>query len=286
MENGRTYHRFKEGKYYLPNDDAELERLDLQHHLYKLTFHGKLSLAPLEQLKNGLHNVMDIATGTGIWAIEFANEHPSTSVLGTDLSPVQPEFVPPNCRFEIDDAEDEWLYKHKFDYIHGRTLVTCFQDHRNVIKSAFENLNPGGYLEFQDLNLPITSIDNSMDGTALQHWILLCVEAARKLGSDWTRVPKYKDYFAEAGFVDVVEHRYSWPTNSWARGQHNKQLSVWYNQDCIDGIQAFSLAVLTRGLGMSSQEVEMMLVDVRKDIMNRNIHAYLPVYVVIGRKPE
>lgn len=54
-------------------------------------------------------NVLDIATGTGIWAIEFAEEHPHTSVIGTDLSPIQPEFIPPNCQFLIEDCEDDWV---------------------------------------------------------------------------------------------------------------------------------------------------------------------------------
>jgi len=36
-----------------------------------LTLDGKLNLAPVENLEGGLNNVLDIATGTGIWAIEF-----------------------------------------------------------------------------------------------------------------------------------------------------------------------------------------------------------------------
>lgn len=49
----------------------EQDRLDLQHNIYLLMLDGKLHLAPLENMKGGLHNVLDIATGTGIWAIDF-----------------------------------------------------------------------------------------------------------------------------------------------------------------------------------------------------------------------
>src|SRR5580692_8644625 len=96
------------------NRQIEQDRLDLQHHLFLLTLDGRLHLAPIENLSGGIHNVLDIATGTGIWAIEFAAQYPSASVIGTDLSPIQPAFVPPNCRFEVDDAEDPWLYSHQF----------------------------------------------------------------------------------------------------------------------------------------------------------------------------
>jgi hypothetical protein len=44
---------------------------DLQHHLFLLTVGGQLYLAPLKDLPGGVHNVLDIATGTGIWAIEL-----------------------------------------------------------------------------------------------------------------------------------------------------------------------------------------------------------------------
>jgi methylase of polypeptide subunit release factors len=48
-----------------------------------------------------------VGTGTGIWATKFANERPEATVLGTDLSPIQPNLVPQNCSFEIDDLESD-----------------------------------------------------------------------------------------------------------------------------------------------------------------------------------
>jgi ubiquinone/menaquinone biosynthesis C-methylase UbiE len=40
---------------------------DLQHHSFKVMLDGKLNLAPISNPKR----VLDLATGTGIWAIEF-----------------------------------------------------------------------------------------------------------------------------------------------------------------------------------------------------------------------
>ena len=103
---GRTYNAYKdEGLYLMPNDEPELERLDLQHHMCVLSNRGKLFLAPISETPQ---NVLDVGTGTGIWAIEFADEYPSANVVGTDLSPSQPSWVPPNVRFEIDNANDTW----------------------------------------------------------------------------------------------------------------------------------------------------------------------------------
>lgn len=43
---------------------------DLQHHLLYLTFRGKLFTAPIPKDQQ-LHRVLDVGTGTGIWAIDF-----------------------------------------------------------------------------------------------------------------------------------------------------------------------------------------------------------------------
>jgi len=51
----------------LPNDEREQDRLDLQHHSFRVMLNGKLHLAPIK----GANRVLDLATGTGIWAIEF-----------------------------------------------------------------------------------------------------------------------------------------------------------------------------------------------------------------------
>nr|CEG05395.1 unnamed protein product [Fusarium clavum] len=65
------------------------------HHFTLLLLEDKLHLAPL---RPDLQKVLDIGTGTGIWAIDFANEHPHVEVVATEISPIQPSWVPSNLR--------------------------------------------------------------------------------------------------------------------------------------------------------------------------------------------
>ncbi|KAK3935146.1 methyltransferase domain-containing protein [Diplogelasinospora grovesii] len=287
-ENGRTYHAFHSGKYLLPNDESEQDRLeklpDLQHHSFKIMMDGKLHFAPLTRPKR----VLDIGTGTGIWAVEFAQEYREASVIGTDLSPIQPDYVPPNCRFEISDAEeDDWGFDsdHKFDYIRARALVTSCMDGRAMMRRAFDNLEPGGYFELQDPCLPMRCDDGTLDGTALAEWNRLLVDGMLRIGKDLRDNVKWGSYMREVGFVDVVETHAACAFNTWPKGEKNKLLGALSLQNLLEGVDSMGRAVFTRVLGWSADRLDEFLERVKNDLRNKRIHVYCGVYFVHGRKP-
>jgi hypothetical protein len=66
-ENGRRYHKFREGIYNFPNDNSEQEREDMKHAMLSLLCDGQLHFAPFHETPQ---EILDMGTGTGIWAIE------------------------------------------------------------------------------------------------------------------------------------------------------------------------------------------------------------------------
>lgn len=54
---------------------------------------------------------------------------------------------------------------------------------------------------------------------------------------------------------------------------------MWALENISAGLQGLSLALFTRGLGWSAEELEVFLVDVRKDMRNNRIHSYWPMCV-------
>ncbi|KAL1978368.1 hypothetical protein VTN31DRAFT_1227 [Thermomyces dupontii] len=58
--------------YLPPNDETENDRLDIFHELCLTLMHRKLYLAPIKNPQR----VIDLGTGTGIWAIDFADQIP------------------------------------------------------------------------------------------------------------------------------------------------------------------------------------------------------------------
>lgn len=99
------------------------------------------------------------------------------------------------------------------------------------------------------------------------------------LGKDFTRGRRYKELLVKIGFVDVVEKRSQVPIGTWAVGKKMKTLGAWARADLLAGLQAVSMAIMTRGLGMTPEEVEEHLVDVKMEIESNKLHAYFPVYV-------
>jgi hypothetical protein len=80
-ENGRTYHAYKASKaaYFMPNDERENDRLDLQHNIIIRMQDNQLYVSPAGQDKP-LKRVLDAGCGTGIWAMEFGMFETTTVV--------------------------------------------------------------------------------------------------------------------------------------------------------------------------------------------------------------
>ncbi|KAJ3542738.1 hypothetical protein NM208_g3939 [Fusarium decemcellulare] len=283
-ENGRTYHALSSGKYSFPNDEDENNRLDLQHNLWLLTLRGELGLCP--KIQGPVRRVLDAGTGTGIWAIEYADIHPEAEVIGVDLSPIQPSLVPPNCNFELDDLEKDWTWSSPFDFIFARVMTGCFTDMQAFVHKAYENLEPGGYLEMQDLTHPFGCDDGTLpEDIELTRFGQLCIEASANAHRPIDIAPKYKDFLEKAGFIDVVERQFKWPLNRWPKDKHYKELGKWSYINLDTGLEGLALGLFTRFLDWTPDEVRIFCAAMRKQLQDPRIHAYIPIYVVYGRKP-
>lgn len=257
---------------------------DLSADAHRLTFDGQLCLCPKQ---NGAKRVLDLGTGTGIWAMEYADDHPEAEVIGVDLSPIQPEFAPANCIFEIDDLEKEWTWSKPFDFIWWRAMLGCFSDAQAIVQKCFDNLEPGGYLEMHDGTFPPECDDGTLpEDSGLMQLTRLAAQASANLGRPIDISPHYAKLMQEAGFVDIVFAKYKWPTNAWPREVKEKTIGTWTLANVEPGLEGLFLALLTRGLGMSVEETMVLCAQARKDMRNCDIHAYWPVYFCYGRKPE
>ncbi|KAI4240431.1 MAG: hypothetical protein L6R40_005142 [Gallowayella cf. fulva] len=303
FENGRRYHAYKAGSYPLPNDETdigtvlqqELNRIDIKHHVALLLAGGNLHLAPLHNPRR----ILDIGTGTGIWAIEMAEQYPRSHVIGTDLSPVQPTWVPDNVRFEIDDCEARsWTWpENHFDYIHTRFMIASIGNWASMIRKAYKHTKPGGYFELQELDCRFRSDDGTLlDSHNLTYWSELITEAAINYNRPIPRYTDYIQWFEKAGFEDIRQVVFKSAMNPWPKNKVLKEAGKFQLLAHIEGLEGISLGLLTRGLKWKADEVKVLMAKIRPELKDRGIHAYqtkrntfvewvFRVFIT-GRKPE
>lgn len=65
-----------------------------------------------------------------------------------------------------------------------------------------------------------------------------------------------------------------------------KELGRYQQVNMLGGFEAWSMALLTRVLGWSAEEVQALLGGARKELVDRSLHLYVKYYWVYGQKPE
>ncbi|KAK4541438.1 hypothetical protein LTR36_008039 [Oleoguttula mirabilis] len=276
FENGRRYHAYKAGKYYTPNDEQEMDREDMKHHWAKLILSGKLHLAPIGASPG---KILDLGTGTGIWCVEMGDLYPSATIIGTDLSKIQPSWVPPNVSFEIDDFDDEWTYgAATFNLIHNRFNSTAVSDWPALSRKCFDALAPGGYLELVDLTNPPQSDDDTMpENSQLGKFFEALTDGCAKVGRDVHVPRKWRPLLQDAGFVNIEERVFKVPIGGWPKDRKMKEAGVFEMETLREGLPAIGMGFFTRVLQWKPDEVQVFFAKVRQELDDKGIHAWLPM---------
>lgn len=101
-----------------------------------------------------------------------------------------------------------------------------------------------------------TSDDGSViEGSIFDQWGKVSLEAGDKFGKDLRIHEQVKGYLEDAGFEDIVERVYKWPIGPWSRDPHMKEIGLWNRLHWQEGIEGWSLALLTRVLGVKSPHI-------------------------------
>ncbi|KAK5202948.1 hypothetical protein LTS03_009624 [Exophiala xenobiotica] len=251
-ENGRRYHGYQAGKYMLPNDDKEQERLDVLHHVFRLTLGGALCRTAPEL--NDPDMILDIGTGTGIWAVDMGDEFPSAEIIGTDLSPIQSSW--------IDDATQEWAFPpDSFDFIHARGLAGSIRDWPELLRQAYIHLKPGGRIELSEGRPHMCCDDNTYsEDSATYKWVSEFYRISRGAGLEFDMFPQYSDLLKNAGFVNVQTDEKPTPIGTWPKNKRLKQIGLFFEHQFLEGaVDGYSLALFTRLGGWSEAETQVLL---------------------------
>ncbi|KAF5024547.1 hypothetical protein F66182_3310 [Fusarium sp. NRRL 66182] len=283
---GRTFHsEIGNAFYWGSNDEGQNDTMDVVHHMWTLAQKGKLYQAPISK---NISKALDVGCGTGIWAMDFADEFPSCEVIGTDVSPIQPDFVPPNLLFEIEDCTQEWTFSPEtFDYIHIRYLVGCVADWEALFKEAYKALKPGGYLESFEASPTIQSDDDTVrPDSALASWGKIFIDASEKVGRSFTVLEDdtQTKSLQAAGFEAIEEWNFKCPLNRWPKDPGLKEIGGFAQYFSTRDSEGF-LTLMADMAGWSPEEFHVYIARFRREIRDCKNHAYSRTRAVWGRKP-
>ncbi|KAI9850919.1 MAG: hypothetical protein M1838_004804 [Thelocarpon superellum] len=280
IEHGRRYHGLGRDGYFLPNDEQEQTRLNILHQMYLLLLDGELTLAPLPAAPE---RILDIGTGTGEWAIGMAELYPFADVTGTDISAIQPDAVPSNVFFEVDDAEGEWTFSATYDLIHIRNLAGAFKDWPAIYRECYRHLKPGGYLEVIDTEH--IQMAASSPNSYITIFVSALREAADKAGRPWGTEHLKRSMFEAAGFRDIVSVTKKVPVGPWPTDPIRKTIGKMWLIGLMEAAEGGSLRLLTRELDWKAEDVLDLCEKTKAALKERTMRMETPMKFVVARKP-
>ncbi|KAJ5019772.1 hypothetical protein K4K57_010439 [Colletotrichum sp. SAR 10_99] len=293
----RTYQTSNTIDYWAPNDDKQLETFDVVHHFTLMLMDDRLFYAPVPVEKGDL-KVLDVGTGSGLWALDLADEFPAIEVIGTDISAVQPSWVPPNCIFQIDDAQLDWTFKRDhFDAIHARNLYGGIDNWQRFYDQAFTHLKPGGWFESMEFDILAGSENPEIENDPnhiFKKWAGLFWDAGDIIGRSF-RQAQYKGpneeimmvkCMKEAGFVDIVHKKWKVPIGGWAKDPFLKQVGHYAGLFMDQSLDGWALQPIGEILGWTYDEIMVLVAEMRIALRSSKSLPYFNYHMVYGRKPE
>jgi len=259
--------------------------LELHHQMLLLVQDGKLFRAPVANPQA----ILDVGTGTGAWAVDVADEFPSAQVIGTDLSPIQPSWVPSNCRFELDDVTLPWIYEENFfDLIHIRCLMGSIEDWTKLYSEAYRCLKPGGWLEHTDFTVHITSDDGSVpEDSVYATWNRVFAETGERTGKTFSvNDGQMARCMKDAGFSGPINVKdYKLPMGTWPAERKWKEIGGINLVSCDYGLEGYALYSAINVLGWAPEDVQELCERMRTAFRTPTWHAHFPCTTVWTQKP-
>ncbi|KAJ3955284.1 hypothetical protein N0V92_008199 [Colletotrichum tropicale] len=129
----------------------------------------------------------------------------------------------------------------------------------------FSHLNPGGWVEFQEMGGLYYSEDNTYtEGFAVFKWNRKYLAPCDSMGRTARPVIQVETWLRSIVFDSVESQKFKTPSRQWAK---DPQL-----RDLLDGLEGFTLKLFCGFLGKTQEEVLVMLSHVRKELKSGTAH--------------
>jgi hypothetical protein len=151
---------------------------------------------------------------------------------------------------------------------------------------GYRNLKPGGWVEVQDIVPRATSDDGTVpsDYPLNKFYSMLGGVLNDKYGFDLWAVEQIPGLLQRLGYVNVQKKVYHMPLGEWAKDKHLRLLGGCFREVVMDFVGAMAARPLVEG-GYDREEIDELVSSITAAVMNRRIHAYMPIHFVWAQRP-
>ncbi|KAJ3496093.1 hypothetical protein NLG97_g2917 [Lecanicillium saksenae] len=289
----------KQGPYQFPIDAEERDRLDKLNQFFLLARGYNAFSCPVRRGNPANPTrVLDLGAGTGIWAIQVAEEFlPESQVVAVDLNRIQPAFIPENLRIiPLDIEKDDWVppptddrgpFPTDCDLVHMRLLLGSLHSESwpAVYQKAYNHTAPGGYFEQIELDWEPRWEGQRPKNSALLEWSHKFLEGMDRFRCSARMNSKMVEHMVTAGYEEFEETVIRCCVNPWCDDGDEKRVAEWFNLCLMESIEAMGLAPLVEHHGMTVYQVRELQERVMDEICRLQYHAYFNMHVWTARRP-
>lgn len=257
--------------YILPSDTEELNRLDFQHYMLRSALRGNYA-APLHDPRA----ILDIASGTGRWAMEMASLFPQASVVGFDITAPpdagQNQASPGNFTFVQGNMFEGLPFPdNSFDFVHQRLVIVAMPTNTwtTQIREAMRVTRPGGWVELVEGDL-------LPGGPGLTQLNDLGERMSIKRGMSFTNASRIDQYLREAGAQRVERRVVYLPV-----GHRAGRLGAMAETDYLAILTSVRGFLISQGLITEEQHTS-ALTQAQSELANGQLS--WPFYIAFGQK--
>jgi SAM-dependent methyltransferase len=285
-----------ENTYFIDAEGAaEMARLLDQDVLVTRSMGGLFPERADSDTLEGIHDILDVASGPGGWALNVAWEYPDTEVTGIDISEMMVNYAHahtvarrlPNVHFKVMDAFKPLAFPDaSFDLVNSRALVGLMtpQTWPNLIREMVRVCRPGGTIRLTEFEMPMT---NSPAFEEISGLILSTMQKVGRTyspdGRYFTLTPMLRSLLRGAGCVDIEIKPHVIDFSSGAEAHDG------YTQDLILGfglVLPFLLHVeTTLKLGVKKEAFEQTLQKMMGEMEDDTFCAFAYGVTVWGKRP-
>ncbi|KAF7341172.1 S-adenosyl-L-methionine-dependent methyltransferase [Mycena venus] len=279
----REHHEYPGAQYALPADDAERQRLVIQHNALKKIFENRILIAPVTLTPND--RVLDIGTGPGLWVLDLAQSvDPAVHIVAVDItSRLFPASPAENVKFQVESVislPSGWT--DTFTLVHQRLLMLALQipEWLQAVREIHRVLRPGGWVQLGES-------EPWYEGEAPDK---PCVE---KVVSMYRRLIESRNLYVdcaqnmralleEVGFVDIHAEQRSVLLGKWA-GKDGAFNAINYT-GVFQGLKTPILEAGGYGVVTTESEYDALVEGVKKEY-DEGVGSKREFYIFWARKP-